>query len=56
MTNANENTRPVRAIMPDATAEQIAIAAGALIVDTSPGNQWCSMRGKNIPTTAVANA
>jgi hypothetical protein len=39
MTNAMENTMPVSAIIPEAMAEQIAMAAGALMLDTKSGHK-----------------
>jgi hypothetical protein len=56
ITNAIENTIPVSAIMPEATAEQIACADATLMVDTNSGSQWCSKRGKMMPTTKAPAA
>jgi hypothetical protein len=54
MTNASENTMPVRAIIPDAMEEQIAMADGALMVETRLGKNRCSTRRKPMPTISVA--
>jgi len=40
---------PVREIIPDATEEQILIAAAVLMGDTSCGNSRASARGKTNP-------
>jgi hypothetical protein len=47
---------PVRAIMPEEMEEQIAMAAGALMVETSLGMNCCSKRGKTIPITIAPDA
>ena len=53
MTNARENTMPVRAIIPEAIAEPIAIPDATLMVETSSGRKRCSSRGNAIPKTNV---
>jgi hypothetical protein len=52
----SENTIPVSASMPEATEEQIAIAADTLMEDTRSGRKRFSKRGKVSATTRVAAA
>lgn len=40
--------------MPEAMAEQIAMAAGALMVETECGRTWCSRRESNMPADSAA--
>ena len=53
ITKANENTMPVRAIMPEAMEEKIAVAAETLKAEDSPGKIRASCSGK-ISAAAIA--
>jgi len=56
ITKVNEKTTLVRAIMPEAIAESIAVADAMLIAETSPGRTRPSSRGTVSPAASAAPA
>jgi hypothetical protein len=41
------------AIIPEAIAEQMDMAAEALMLEAKSGSKWCSARGRAIPSVSV---